>query len=178
MNYRYLLFLFIMYCTLESHNFTTRVFTTFGKASVIIAKRDFHSRSFTHNPAIKQATSKCVHQEFTRIEEMVSASTETLRENIALTQEEILTKLRTDHPKFVAMVLSLIEKTPETVEGIVKWTPFLQSKMAGWLAQLDEEQARLFCKIRNSKDETFETFLNKTTTLKKLFEDATKKFSK
>ena len=181
MNSKYFLLMILFLCKIESHAFLKKTAQQVGLLVVHLQKKSINLISSNDNAELTQTEEM---KKIFAIEEPacngnIFSKPSVLSQNPDL-EEKIHGLSKTDfqylhscHPKFLATVLKIQEWSP----GAVDWLAWTNTKrIRGLVMQLDEKQALLFCQIRNSANETFEEFLQKTSTLKKLFEETRKEF--
>lgn len=183
MNSKYFLLMILTICKAENHSRFKEVIRTFGiglmhlhtapRAQLRISQNALHPVEYQKQVTEVIEQSSCVES---NIITQPSLSQETIIEEIihGLPKSDY-DYLHSCHPKFLATVVKIKEWSPSAVD----WLAWTNKKLVkNWITQLDEQQAILFCQIKNSADETFEEFLQKTSTLKALFIEAREEFQK
>ena len=186
MNSKYFLLMMLTICKIESHALFEKMIKAAGIGLVQLQKKSInslvpHRAPELHpveypKPKITDEIEQLSHAAITPIAPLLlpALPEEPAKEEIVHgLQKSDYDYLNSCHPKFLATVVKIKEWSPNAVDWLA-WTN--QGLVKGWMSQLDNEQAKLFCKIKNSADETFEEFLQKTSTLKALYIEARKEF--
>jgi hypothetical protein len=186
MNSKYFLLIILFLCKIESHTFLKKTAQQVGLLVVHLQKKSINLISPNNTPELKK-TEEIKTGEIKEIlvikepvcddnifsEHSLLSRKPDLEEKLHGLSETDFQYLNSCHPKFLATVLKIQEWSPRAVD-LLAWTN--KKLIKNWIAQLTEKQAILFCQIRNSTNETFEEFLQKTSTLKALFQEAQKEF--